>query len=257
MPAISRHARARRASILSHLRQVGRASVDDLAALCLTTPQTIRKDLNALADEGRVIRFHGGASLLVGTEYTGFDLRKEIAREEKERIGRAVAARIPGNVAVLVNAGTTTAAAARHLDRHAGVKLVTDSVVVANDTRGFAGVEVMVPGGIVRPSDGAILGEAAIDFIRQFRADIAVIGAAAVAADGALLDYDLREVAVARAMIESARNVILAVDSSKFDRMAPVCIGHLHQVNMLVTDRNCPVALAALCAAKDVDLVLA
>ena len=115
----------------------------------------------------------------------------------------------------------------------------------------------MVPGGLVRRTDGAILGEAAVDFIRQFRVDTAVIGAAAIAADGSLLDFDLREASVARAIIENARSVVLAADSSKFGRVAPVCIGRIEQIDVLVTDRGCPKALKDLCAEKGVRLVLA
>ena len=143
------------------------------------------------------------------------------------------------------------------LSHHVGLKLVTDSVYLANEIKEFPGIEVMVPGGVVRRADGAIVGEHAVDFIRQFRVDIAVIGAAAISHDGALLDYDLRQVSVARAIIEHSRNVVLAADSTKFGRMAPVCIGQLGQVDMLVTDRSCPAALRALCARQNSDLVVA
>ncbi len=231
--------------------------MDDLAELLDTTPQTVRKDLNFLANEGRVMRFHGGAALLAGTEYTGYEARKEIARDEKEKIGQEAAKQIPDNTAVAINAGTTTAAVARNLSRHAGLKILTDSVAVANEIRRFTGIELMVPGGVVRRSDGAILGEEAVDFIRLFRSDIAVIGAAAVAPDGALLDYDLREASVARAIITNARHVVLAIDSTKFERIAPVCIGHLDQVHSLVTDGRCPPALSELCEAHSVSLTLA
>jgi len=135
--------------------------------------------------------------------------------------------------------------------------VVTDSVAVANEIRGFSGLEVIVPGGVVRGSDGAVLGEAAVDFIRQFRADVAVIGAAAISADGALLDYDLREASVARAIIENAQTVILAADSSKYDRPAPVRFGHLWQAQTLVTDRGCPSGLRRLCAERGVGLSIA
>ncbi len=188
----------RQLAILGQVRQRGRVFVDELAELYTTTPQTIRKDLQVLADAHEVMRFHGGASLLAGIEYTGFEARRNIAAVEKDLIGRAVAERIPNNVALMINIGTTTAAVARHLNLHAGIKAVTDNVNIANELRTYPGIEVMVPGGIVRHSDGAILGEAAVDFIRQFRADIAVIGAAAIATDGALLDYDLREAHVGK-----------------------------------------------------------
>ena len=252
----SRNSQARQQAILKHLKFAGRASVDDFAALFSTTPQTIRKDLNQLADRNQIIRFHGGAALVAGTEYTSFDARMEVAREEKDRIGRRVVREIPNNSSVIINAGTTTAAVAQNLARHTGLKIVTDSVTLANVLRAFVGLEVMVPAGVVRSSDGAILGDTAVEFIRQFRADIAVIGAAAIAPDGALLDYDLREASVTRAIISSARNVILAADSSKFGRVAPVAFGQIGQIDTLVTDRDCPAPLRTLCKDAGVGLLI-
>ncbi|NDR57007.1 MULTISPECIES: DeoR/GlpR family DNA-binding transcription regulator [Aliiruegeria] len=252
-----RNTKARQQAILRHLHQNGRAMVEDLAAFFETTPQTIRKDLNILAEEGRVMRFHGGAALLAGSEYTGYEVRQQIARDQKERIARAAAKLVPNNTAIIINTGTTTAEVARCLGQHSGLKIVADSVLVANETRHFPGVEVMVPGGVVRGSDGAILGESAVEFIRQFRADLAIVGCAAIASDGALLDYDLREAAVARAILGCSRNVILTADSSKFERMAPVCIGNLQQMRTLVTDKACPAELRNLCRSLGVGLVLA
>lgn len=253
----NRNAPVRQAAILKHLQKNGRALVDELAEMFKTTPQTIRKDLNALAEVNHIARFHGGAALVGGTEYTGLEVRQKIAWKEKEDIGRAAAALIPNDSSLIINAGTTTSAVARNLSHHVGLKAVTDSVNLANEIRGFFGVEVMVPAGVIRKSDGAILGEEAVDFIRQFRVDTAVIGAAAIASDGTLLDYDLREASVVRAIIQNARNVILAVDSTKFGRAAPVCIGRLDEIDTLVTDSACPEALQNLCAEKKIRLNLA
>ncbi|RME14438.1 MAG: DeoR/GlpR transcriptional regulator [Alphaproteobacteria bacterium] len=238
---------ARQLGILRHLKEHGRASVDDLAAAFSTTPQTIRKDLNALADANQIIRFHGGAALAAGTEYTSFEARMATAAEEKAEIGRRVAREIPDHASVIINAGTTTAAIAPFLGGHVGLKVVSDSVFLANELRKHVGLEVMVPGGVVRGSDGAILGETAIEFISQFRADIAIVGAAAIAQNGELLDYDLREASVSRAIIASARTVILAADGSKFGNVAPVCFGHLRQVDALVTSVNHPAGIDRLC----------
>jgi DeoR family glycerol-3-phosphate regulon repressor len=188
-----------------------------------------------------------GAALGAGTEYTTYDVRANIAQNEKDAIGRRVASEIPNNSSVIINSGTTTAAVAAHLGLHVGLKVVTDSVHLANILRRNVGSEVMVPAGVVRSSDGAILGERAVDFIRQFRADFAVIGAAAIARDGALLDYDLNEASVTRAIIASARSVILAADASKYGRMAPVCFGQMEQIEILATDPDCPDTLRTLC----------
>ena len=248
---------SRQTSILKHLQEHGRATVDELVELLHATPQTIRKDLTSLEKSNQLSRFHGGASLLGGSEYTGFSARQEIAREEKEAIGRKVSSLIPNNSSLIINSGTTTLAAARYLEHHVGLKIVTDSVSLSNEIKGFIGAEVMVPGGVVRKSDGAILGQAAVDFIRQFRVDTAIIGAAAIASDGSFLDFDLREVSIVRAIIENARTVILAVDSMKFGRAAPVCVGHIDQVDVLVTDSACPEALEKLCKTAGVRLLKA
>lgn len=253
----SRNALARQTAILKHLQKHGRALVDELSDLFNTTPQTIRKDLTTLEEENQIARFHGGATLISGIEYTSFATRQEIAREEKDRIAHVTAEQIPNNASIIINAGTTTTAVALKLEHHVGLKIVTDSVDLATKIREFASVEVMVPAGVVRRSDGAILGTSAVDFMRQFRVDIAVIGAAAIGEDGSLLDYDLRQASVARAIIENARAVILAADSTKFARLAPVRIGHLSQLDTLVTDTACPPALRSLCDRQQVRLLTA
>ncbi len=255
--AKTRKTSKRQTVILEHIKLQGSVQVEELAELVGTTPQTIRKDLQELADANKIVRFHGGASLLTGLEYTDFEIRRKIFPRKKEAIGKAVANRIPNNIALMINAGTTTAAVSNELKHHAGLKIVTDNVSVANDLRLFEGVEVMVPAGVVRRSDGAILGETAVDFIRMFRADIGVIGTAAISRDGALLDYDLREANVARAIIENSNHVILAADSSKFGSSGPVQIGHLSQVDTLITDRCNDSAFSEICKIHHVDIIQA
>ena len=246
---------SRQEAILNQIKHSGSVQVENLAEVFATTPQTIRKDLQTLADANKIMRFHGGASLLTGLEYTDFEIRRNIFPRQKEAIGKAVANRIPNNIALMINAGTTTQAVSHQLKHHTGLKVVTDNVSIANDIRLFEGVEVMVPAGVVRRSDGAILGETAVDFIRMFRADIGIIGAAAISPDGALLDYDLREANVAREIIKNSHHVILAVDSSKFDGSGPVQIGHISQVDTLVTDQCNSPAFIELCKKHHVDLV--
>jgi len=115
--------------------------------------------------------------------------------------------------------------------------VITNNINVANRMRIYPQIEVVIAGGVVRGSDGGIVGEAAVDFIKQFKVDYAVIGASAIDHDGALLDFDFREVKVAQAIIANARQGILVADATKFERTAPVRIGHLSQVDTFITDR--------------------
>jgi DeoR family glycerol-3-phosphate regulon repressor len=156
---------------------------------------------------------------------------------------------------LFVNIGTTTEAVGQALLNHGRLMIITNNINVANRLRVYPQFEVVIAGGVVRAADGGIVGEAAVDFIRQFKVDFAVIGASAIDDDGALLDYDFREVKVAQAIIANARHVILVADSTKFERTAPVRIAHISQVHTFVTDRCFPENIRKICRENDVELI--
>ncbi|MCB2714265.1 DeoR family transcriptional regulator, partial [Listeria monocytogenes] len=85
-------------------------------------------------------------------------------------------------------------------------------------------------------SDGGIVGQAAVDFIQQFRVDFALVGISGIDEDGSLLDVDYQEVRVSQAIIDNARQVFLAADSSKFGRNAVVRLGPISLVNRVISD---------------------
>ncbi|WP_026620005.1 DeoR family transcriptional regulator, glycerol-3-phosphate regulon repressor [Ensifer sp. WSM1721] len=245
----------RQAEILELAKAEGRVLVEELAQRFSVTPQTIRKDLNDLCD-GRVLnRVHGGAIFPSGKENVKYESRRQIAAAEKQAIGRAAASLIPDNASLFINIGTTTEAVGEALLDHKELMVITNNINVANRLRVFPSIEVVIAGGVVRGSDGGIVGEAAVDFIKQFKVDFAVIGASAIDHDGALLDFDYREVKVAQAIIANARHVILVSDSTKFERTAPVRIGHISQVQTFITDRCIIENVKKICADQGVKLI--
>lgn len=245
----------RQQAIVDLARQAGRVTVEDLAGRFDVTPQTIRKDLNDLCEQRLLTRIHGGAILASGVQNVGYDARRTIAKEAKQAIGRATAALIPDAASLFINIGTTTEAVAQAMLQHSGLMVITNNLNVASLMRGYSQNEVIIAGGLVRHSDGGIIGEAAIDFIRQFKVDFAVIGTSGIDADGALLDFDYREVRVSQAIIANARHVILVCDATKFERSAPVRIGHLTSVHTFVTDICRPPAIRRVCAESRIRLV--
>lgn len=245
----------RQAEIMEIAKSEGRVQVDDLAQRFSVTPQTIRKDLNDLCESRSLTRIHGGALFPSGTENVKYEARRSIAAAGKQAIGRAAAALIPDNCSLFINIGTTTEAVSEALRNHRDLMVITNNINVANRLRLLSDIEVVIAGGVVRSSDGGIVGEAAVDFIRQFKVDFAVIGASAIDADGAILDYDFREVKVAQAIIANARHVILVADSTKFERSAPVRIGHLSQVHTFITDKCTLDALHTIAGAHGIDLI--
>ncbi len=244
----------RQVEIVDWLREKGRVTVEDLAAHFAVTPQTIRRDLNDLSDAQMVVRVHGGAMVASGVVNLAYEARKLIAGPHKRLIGEAAARLVPDHSSVFVTIGTTTEEVARALSGHTGLLVITNSLQVAAELYRHTGIEVVVTGGSVRRSDGGIVGAQSEAVIAQFRVDLAVIGTSAIDADGTLLDFDIREVQAARAIIEHARRVVLVSDSSKFARSAPVRVAHLDDVDILVTDRL-PPAAAELCRAHGVQVV--
>jgi DeoR family glycerol-3-phosphate regulon repressor len=211
------------------------------------TPQTIRKDLNELCDGRLLARIHGGAMLSSGVENVAYEARRQLAASEKVVIGRLAAGLIPNNCSLFINIGTTTEEVARALVHHEGLLVITNNIHVATILMPCPRIDVIVAGGMLRRSDGGIVGEAATDFIAQFKVDHAVIGASAIDDDGAMLDFDYREVRVAKAIMSNARRVMLVCDAMKFTRSAPVRIGHLSDVDVFVTDRPPPEPIVELC----------
>ncbi|MDG2284247.1 MAG: DeoR/GlpR family DNA-binding transcription regulator [Alphaproteobacteria bacterium] len=245
----------RHAEIVEMANVAGRVLVDDLAVHFGVTPQTIRRNLNDLCEARVLTRIHGGAVPTSGTVNVEYEQRRRIAADAKTAIGRAAAALIPDNASLFINIGTTTEAVSEALQFHDGLMVVTNNINVSNILRANPRFEVVIAGGVVRASDGAIVGEAAADFIRQFKVDYAVIGASALDQDGALLDFDFREVKVSQAIIENARHVVLVADSTKFERAASVRIAHLSQVDTFVTD-VCPIErVRKICRDNGVELL--
>jgi DeoR family transcriptional regulator, glycerol-3-phosphate regulon repressor len=249
----------RQHAILALARGVGRVVVEDLAARFGVSPQTIRKDLNLLCDRRLLARLHGGATLASGVENLAYAARRALAHEEKRRIAARCAALIPDGSSLFINIGTTTEEVARALAGHRNLLVVTNNLHVVSILLPCAGVEVVVAGGPVRRSDGGIAGEATVDLVSQFKLDFAVVGASALDEDGSLLDFDYREVRVARAILGNARQPILVADAGKFERSAPVRIGHVSQLQWVVTDRPPPARFLAACreAGTSVEVVAA
>ena len=246
----------RQSDIVMLARTHGRVSVDGLAARFAVTEQTIRKDLNNLCGRGILQRFHGGAAVVSGVANFDYEARRQLATEEKRLIGGKAAALIPDNSSLLINIGTTTEQVAIALHGKKGLMVITNNINAANILQGNEEIEVIVAGGVLRHADGGIVGEATVDFIRQFKVDYAVIGTSGIDMDGTLLDYDYREVKVARTIMESARQTILVADSMKYERTAPVRIGHISQVDYFVTNQPPSQHLQDICGDSGVRIEL-
>ena len=248
----------RQLTLLSVVQAQGSVTVEHLADQLGVTLQTVRRDVQRLADNGLLTRFHGGVRAPGSTvDNIAHQQRENLNTAGKLRIARAVAAAVPNNCSLMLNIGTTTECIARALVRHLGLRVITNNLNVATTLSANTNCEVIVVGGVVRGRDRGIVGEAAVDFIRQFKVDIAIIGISGIEPDGSLRDFDYREVKVTQTILTHARQIWLAADVSKFNRPAMVEVGKLSQIDRLFTDAPPPDPFPALLRDAQVECELA
>ncbi|WP_425080789.1 DeoR/GlpR family DNA-binding transcription regulator [Ruegeria arenilitoris] len=238
----------RQSDILNIAKQDGRVMVEDLALRFDVTVQTIRRDLSELADMGKLDRVHGGAVLRSGVSNIGYEDRRALNADAKTRIAQLCAQDIPDGASVFLNIGTSTEAVARQLLNHKDLMVVTNNMNVANILVDNPNCQIVVAGGVLRRSDGGLVGNLTIATIEQFKFDYAIIGCSALDAEGDLMDFDFQEVRVSQTIIAQARRTCVVADHSKFQRTAPARIASLSDVDVFYTDKALPNSLTKKCS---------
>ena len=227
----------RQLAILQSVREQGSVKTEELAQEFGITLQTARRDLQRLTEAAQLERFHGGVRAVdSSTRNITYTERQRFQASAKQDIARQVAEAIPHGASLFMNIGTTVEAVASELLQHRDLRVVTNNLHVARILAANPHCEVVVAGGTLRSEDLGIVGEAALNFIRQFKVDIGLIGISGIDADGTLRDYDMREVMVARAIVAQSRQVWLVADHSKFERPAMIEMAPLKVVHTLFTD---------------------
>ena len=248
-PVIERHQ-----TIVKLVNTFGFMSIEDLAHRFSLTPQTIRRDINVMAEHGLLQRHHGGAGMRSSVENVAYSTRQVLCLPEKKRIARQVAECIPDQASLFINIGTTTEEVARALLEHHKLRVITNNLNVAMTLSAKHDFEIIVAGGQVRSRDRGIIGEATIDFINQFKVDFGIVGISGIDEQGCLLDFDFREVRAARAIMSNSRQIFLATDHTKFGRNAMVRLGHVSEIDALFTDRSPPDPLVEIMRKNKVTL---
>lgn len=234
----------RQVKILDIVRQRGFATIEQLAEAFAVSAQTVRRDVIRLDAAGLLQRFHGGAGVPEDTVRLGYREKQEVAIGPKARIGRIAADLLPDGASVYLDVGTTVEAVASALVGKALGVVYTNSMSTAAILAHSRAVEVYVTGGLVRGTDGSLVGDPAARALAPVAVDFAVIGCSGFATDGSPMDFDPQKVAIKQAALDNARTAILVADRSKFERTAVMRIAPLSSFHVVVSDRQPKAKLA-------------
>lgn len=227
----------RRRQILLELKLRPHVRISDLAERFKVSTETVRRDFDALADDGLVARAHGGASAPLQGRYPGLDERTGSRIAERERIGRLAAGLVEENETVMIDSGSTTIQMARAL-AWLGTRctVITNSIPVAM-TLGHGAQDVIMCPGEYLPAESAVVGTDTLEFLGRFHVDRCMIGASGFSVEGP--SESVRGfAAVKRVMLRQAARRHLLIDADKFGRKGLTLVGAITDLDSIVVDRK-------------------
>ena len=243
--------------ILTELHRAGFASVTALSETLGVSDMTVRRDIRRLAGNGELRMVHGGASLPHGNLRTAtFAGRAEQAAEAKEAIAEAAVRLIGPTTTIALDSGTTCYAVSTMLDRDFSGCVITHSIPVLQQMLHYRHATVLGLGGELMVENQVLLGPSTTAAAAALSIDAFFLGANSIDERGVYL-HGNRERAVKSALMDSASQVVLLIDSSKAQRTAPVRLAELNRITTLITDRPLPRKIYQACDKHSVDVIVA
>ena len=243
--------------LLQLVAERGDVQLRDLADELNASAATIRRDVGALAEQGLLVRTHGGASSRRSGSELPMNLRGGRNTQAKRTIARVAVEQIPpGRHAVAMTGGTTTTEVLRALDRRRDLTIVTNSVGLAIEAASHGQNRVLIAGGILRATSLELVGSLAESTFRQINVGTAIVGCDGVSLDGGLTTHDDVEASTNHTMIERAQKVICVADGSKIGVATLARLAELSDVDMLITDSSADPAELARIRGAGVDVLV-
>ncbi|MCL2572403.1 MAG: DeoR/GlpR family DNA-binding transcription regulator [Defluviitaleaceae bacterium] len=227
----------RRTQILSTLESEKRVLVPELAKKFSVTEETIRRDLEKLEKEGLLKKTYGGAvqaeSLSTELPYL---MRVETNKAQKLVIADKIQKLIQPKENIMLDASSTCVHIARKLKNLDKLTIITNSVEILMECSTSENINAISTGGALRGSSLSLVGSSASYVINQLTADKAIISCKGLDFEKGVMESSLEEAEIKRAMADNARELILAVDSSKFNRLSFAKMMELRRVDVVVSD---------------------
>jgi DeoR family transcriptional regulator of aga operon len=248
----------RQLTIISLIKREGGVQISHLSEMCGVSQNTIRRDLEKLEKDGVLRRTRGGAMLNTAKAIeVPAGVRASKDAEEKRRIGLAAAEMVNDDETIIIDAGTTTAQVCRALEGKTGLTVITNSLSVGTYLSEKPGIVGIVTGGIIRPVTNTLVGFPVESFLTHQiqQVDKAFIGVGAVDIENGFTITTPYEVEVKRAMMKSAKQVIVVAAASKIGNASLFSVCGFDDVDILITGKGIPAAFVEAISERTVRLV--
>jgi DeoR/GlpR family transcriptional regulator of sugar metabolism len=231
----------RQNQILQLLARFSRVTISQVCETFSVSEATARRDLEALASQGKIQRVHGGAiPIRQAIPEPPILVRSSEQEEEKRCIGRLAASLIEDGEAVFLGSSTTVLEVAKNLRERRNLTILTNSLLVINTLAGLPEITLVSLGGVLRKSELSFIGHITEQSLAEVRADKVVFGTRALSLEHGLTNDYLPETLTDRAILGMGGQVIIVADYSKFGRVSTAFLAPLSAIHTLVTDSQAP-----------------
>lgn len=251
-------ANQRRDKIVEMLNEDGAVKVSALSRIFKVSEVTIRQDLEKLENEGLVVREHGGAFLKnIGQQVQNFALANLVNMDKKEKIGKKAAEFIENGDTIILDSGTTTTEIARHILDRRNLTVITNSINIVMILGSNPGINIILTGGEFKAPTLSLTGQKAADFFAGLHVDKLFLATAGISLKSGLTYPSLSDIAVKKAMIDSAETVYLVADSTKIGKGALASLGALSLIHYLITDSGITENDKKIFVQNEIDFIIA
>ena len=223
--------------IMRVLTQHQRVKASDLAQSLFVSEETIRRDFKYLEEAGKLRRIHGGAILPRPNEEQPLQVRTRIKTQAKARLAARAAQLVSDGMAIFLDTGTSTLALAQQLTAFSRLKIITNSLDIAQLITQQSDNHVLVAPGDVRRNDNALIGAHTLEFARQFHYDIAFMGIGAVDLKLGFMDYEEPEALLRRTLAAHCLRSVVLADDAKFGHRTFINTLPFGAITTVVTNR--------------------
>ena len=227
----------RRNAILARLNTQGKVIVSDLSQEFGVTEETIRRDLEKLDNEGLAKRTYGGAVInqSLNTDLP-FNVRKRTNVELKQKIADKIAELIHDGDYIMLDASSTATYVTQRIKNRKNITLITNSVEILLELADKDDWNILSTGGALKKGGLALIGTSAEKMIRGFHVDLAVCSSKGIDINMGITDSNEKDSVIKQAIFSAADRKVLAVDSTKFDKISFVRVCDAGDVDTVVTD---------------------
>ncbi len=227
--------------ILDQIQQKGSVTVTELAEELNVADITIRRDLSELEKLGYLKRVHGGAIYVPGRSVVQpLPLRMQQNKTAKAVLGQYAASMISDGESIALDIGTTIINITDYLVDRRNLTILTSSIYIGSKLMNYPDIQVILPGGILRQGEGVLGGEVAVQALQGYYVDKLFLGMGAIDSETGLTEQSLDDALVKKVMMKNSKDVILVIDSSKFEKTAFGFVANLNEIDELITEQKPP-----------------